>query len=83
MNKKKAKAPPAPPKKRRGVRINHPDDVRRLLAKLINETLVDDTKANTLRAVSYACQTLLKVFELELIEKRIDRIEEAINAKKI
>jgi hypothetical protein len=75
MSKEKTKTSPPTPKKRRGVRINRPDDVRRLLSKLINKTLVDETPTDTLRAVSYACQTILKVFELCLIEKKLEQIE--------
>ena len=76
---KSTKPPPGPVKKRLGIRLNRPDDVRRLLARLINETLTGDTGTDTLRAISYAAQTLLRVFEISIIERKLDQIEQGIN----
>jgi|GEM_PF-6846640 len=79
--KKKQRPPGGVPEKRPCVRINRPHDVKRLLTRCINQTLKDELTTDKLRAVSYACQGLLKVFELTVIEERLARIEEAINRK--
>jgi hypothetical protein len=64
--------------KRLGIRLNKPDDVRRLLARGINQVLGDTLSTDKLRAISYAAQTILKVFELTTLEERLARIEEAL-----
>jgi hypothetical protein len=64
--------------KRLGIRLNKPDDVRRLLARGINQVLGDELSTDKLRAISYAAQTILKVFELTTLEERLARIEEAL-----
>jgi hypothetical protein len=64
--------------KRVGIRLNKPDDVRRLLARGINQVLGDELSTDKLRAISYAAQTILKVFELISMEERLVKIEEAI-----
>ena len=82
MNKEKAEmSPEGGLKKRPKVRIDKPWDVKRLLNKEINSLLVNETTTDKLRAISYACQTILKVFELVSIEERLNRIEELLNKK--
>ena len=79
MNKeKKEKTPGEDVKKRAGVRLNRPVDVKRLLTRCINQTIAGEMDTDMLRAVSYACQTVLKVFELTTLEERLGRIEEAL-----
>ena len=79
MKKGKTKKPPGEePKKRPCVRINRPYDVKRLLTRCVNQTLKDELSTDKLRAVSYACQCILKVFELVTLEERLCRIEEAL-----
>jgi hypothetical protein len=68
--------------KRLGIRLNKPDDVRRLLARGINQVLGDELSTDKLRAISYAAQTILKVFELVSIEGRLDRIEVLLREKR-
>jgi len=67
--------------KRLGIRLNKPDDVRRLLARGINQVLGDELSTDKLRAISYAAQTILKVFELTTLEERLAQIEEALNQR--
>lgn len=74
MTTKKVKNTP-PTRKNPKVRINKPHDVKRLLTRGINDTLVDDMTTDKLRAISYACQTILKVFEIVNMEERLQRIE--------
>lgn len=80
-SKANKKIPPEAPKKRRGVRLNKPCDVKRLLNRCINDTLYGEMETDTLRAVSYACQTVLKVFEISEVEKKLMELEAMINAK--
>ena len=77
MNKRKIEEPPGEPKKRPCVRINKPYDVKRLLTRCVNQTLKDELSTYKLRAVSYSCQCILKVFELVTLEERLTRIENA------
>lgn len=75
----KSEPPPEPKKKKRpGVRLNRPEDVKRLLNKGINQVLGEEMDTDTLRAVTYACQTILKVFEIVQYEERMVRIEERL-----
>ena len=66
------------PKKRRGVRLNKPCDVKRLLNRCINETLAGKMQTDALRAVSYSCQCIIKIFEISEIEQRLMELEAKI-----
>jgi hypothetical protein len=79
MVKRKTKSPPPTSKKWVDVRLNSPDHVRRLLTKLINMTMNNAIKEDRLRAVTYSCQTILKVFELTIIEKKLEKIVQGID----
>lgn len=67
-------------KRRRGIRINRPIHIRRLLSRSISEVLNNEMQVDTLRAISYSCSIILKVFEVGEIEDRLARIEERLNA---
>lgn len=75
---KKPQTPPTSKKKRPKVRIDKPYDVKRLLNKEINALLIDETTTDKLRAITYAAQTILKVFEIVLMEERLGRIEKRL-----
>jgi hypothetical protein len=60
------------------VRIDRPLHVKRLLNKCINRTMAGEMSTDMLRAISYSCQVVLKVFEQVSIEERLDRIEELL-----
>ena len=62
MAKGKSRTSPPGAKKKRGVRLNRPDDVRRLLGRLINQTMENEIETDKLRAISYACQTIFEGF---------------------
>ena len=79
MAKRKTKSPPPASKNWVDVRITSPDHVRRLLTKLINMTMSNAIKEDRLRAVTYSCQTILKVFELTIVEKQLEKIEQGID----
>lgn len=63
---------------KRGVYLRQPQDVRRLLSRLINSTVAGATESDTLRAVSYASNILLRAMETSDLEKRLEALEEAI-----
>jgi hypothetical protein len=50
-------------------------DIRRLLNKIINLNLQGQMSNDQLRAITYATQSMAKVFELMDVEARLDRIE--------
>ena len=71
--------------KKRGVRIIRPEDVRRLLSRLINQNLRNEVDNAQLKAIAYTCQVLIKIFEMDLVEQRfldmegeIDEIRRAV-----
>lgn len=77
MKSKKSKPrPPTPQKKRRGVYIRGPQDVRRLLSRLINETLQGELEVAVLKAVTYASNILLKSLEVGELVERLQALEE-------
>ena len=59
----------------RGVRLNRPQDVRRLLSRLVNETIQGKRDNDTLRACTYACTAILKCFEVGEMEERLTKLE--------
>ena len=61
---------------KRGVRLNKPQDVRRLLSRLINEALRKEIDTDLLRAVTYACTNILKSFEAGELEERLTKVED-------
>ena len=64
----------------RGVRLNKPQDVRRLLSRLINEALAaDEPETELLRAVTYASSLILKTIEIGEMNDRLDRIERKLS----
>ncbi len=63
------------PKQRRGVRLRKPSDIRRLLNKCINQTLTEEMETDRLRAISYCCQVILKIYEIDEIESRLTLLE--------
>ena len=54
---------------------------RRFLARIINETYKGDLDPKLAGRLSYTCNVLLKSQELELIERRLDRLEAAAELK--
>lgn len=64
-----------PQGKKRGVRLNKPQDVRRLLSRLINQTMRDEISIELLKGVTYACNTILKSLEAGELSDRLTAIE--------
>ncbi len=62
----------------RGVRLNKPQDVRRLLSKLVNQTISGDMETDSLRAVVYACSMILKSLEVGELSERLKSLEERL-----
>ncbi|MFJ7680427.1 hypothetical protein ACIQXQ_20650 [Peribacillus sp. NPDC097198] len=67
----------------KNIRINKPQDIRRLLAKVINILLQEGEmtidKAKTLATLS---NTALKSMELGELAERLDKIEEQLKRRK-
>jgi hypothetical protein len=76
------KTPPQGVQKRPKITLRKLPDVRKLLARVINENLAGQMTDGQLRAVSYACQTLCKTMETIEIENRLDRLEEELSRGK-
>lgn len=68
----------ASPPKRSQINLKRLPDIRRLLNRCINENLQGTMDNDQLRAITYATQSMAKVFELMDIEARLDRMEEEI-----
>ena len=62
----------------RGVRLNKPQDVRRLLSRLVNQTISGKMETDSLRAITYACSMILKSLETGELSERIAQMEEKI-----
>ncbi len=58
------------------VRLNKPDDVRRLISRIINELRADTINENKARAMGYLCNCLLKAMETTELAERLERLEE-------
>jgi hypothetical protein len=78
MKKEKSENRQGEPKKRPKIRLERPCDVKRLLNRSINEVITKEMGADTLRSISYSCSVILKIFELERLEARLDRIEQLL-----
>jgi hypothetical protein len=64
---------------KRGVRLNKIPDVRRLLARLINQHLAGDISTDSLRAITYSCNTIIQTLEKADLESRLDALEEKVS----
>ncbi len=62
-------------KKLRGVTIQKPQDVTRLLTRLINQVIRAEKTVEELRGISYAAQVILKCFEVGNLEERLIELE--------
>lgn len=62
----------------RGVRLNKPQDVRRLLSRLINQAINGEINTDLLRAVTYAAAMILKSIETGELSERLTKIEEKL-----
>ncbi len=66
---------------KRGILLRRPEDVRRLLSRIINQTVHAEIDTDICRAVSYSCNILLRAMETTEIEQRLSALEEKINGK--
>ena len=64
--------------KHRGIRLNRAQDVRRLLSRLVNQTLQGGLETDVLRAVTYSCSMILKSLEIGELEDRLIALEERL-----
>ena len=66
---------------KRGVRLRRPEDVRRFLSRVINQTVNGEIETDICRATTYACNVLLKSMEVSDLEQRLSKLEESIIGK--
>jgi hypothetical protein len=66
----------AKPPQRTKIHLKRLPDIRRLLNRCINENLQGTMDNDKLRAITYATQSMAKVFELLDVERRLDRLEQ-------
>ncbi|ABR47180.1 hypothetical protein Amet_0962 [Alkaliphilus metalliredigens QYMF] len=65
------------------IRLQNPQQVRRLLNRKINQLLKDEIETGKARCIGYLSSILLKSIEVEELETRILKLEEvADNPKK-
>jgi hypothetical protein len=60
---------------KRGVRLNKIPDIRRLLARLINQHLAGSISTDSLRAVTYSCNTIMQTLERGDLAERLKKLE--------
>lgn len=61
--------------------LTKPSDVRRMLASIINNCLVDEMQSEKARTVGYLSQILLKAMETSDIEQRLAELEAEVLKK--
>ena len=66
---------------KQGIRLNNPQAVKRLLNRTINGLLADELGTDKSRCIGYLCSILLKAIEVEDISKRLDQLEDKIQAE--
>lgn len=82
MKSKDCKTPPRGKKHRQKFGLTKPADVRRMLASIINQVIVDEMEIHKGKGIGYLAQILLKSMEAEFeeriiaIEGRLDRLEQ-------
>ena len=65
---------------KQGIRLNNPQAVKRLLNRTINGLLADELGTDKSRCIGYLCSILLKAIETEDIAKRLDKLEQQVQA---
>lgn len=67
---------------KRGVYLRAPEDVRRLLSRIVNDTVNEKVSTDVCRAVAYSCNILLRALEATDMEKRLEALENQILGKR-
>lgn len=57
------------------IRLNKPEDVKRLLARIVNEVRDGDITESSARCQGNLLGVLLKAFELTDLQKRVEALE--------
>ena len=65
----------------RAIRLRSAFDVRRLLARLITQTLRDEIEDSKSTKVGYLCGVLLRAIEMSELELRLKKLEEAVQKR--
>lgn len=67
---------------KQNIRLNNPQQVKRLLNRAINDLLNEDIEVGRAKAIGYLSSILLKAMEVEDLEKRIAELEVLANEHK-
>ncbi|MGH7800481.1 MAG: hypothetical protein ACREOW_07605 [Thermodesulfobacteriota bacterium] len=62
----------------RRVHLTRPQDVRRLLSRIINMVLNDEIEVNRANCIGQLCNTLLKSMEMGDLENRLEEVEKQV-----
>ena len=60
------------------IRLNKPEDVRRLISRTINELKKDELSEGKAKTIGYLCNILLNAMESTELAKRIEELEERV-----
>lgn len=63
------------------IRLNNPQQVKRLLNRTINDLLSDNMNTDKARCIGYLSSILLKAIETEDLAVRLDKIEKEFDRK--
>lgn len=63
----------------RRVNLSNPSQCRKLLSRLINDTLADELPESKLKSVTYSLNTMLRILETSDLESRLEEIERMLN----
>ena len=78
MNTKKRKNTPPTAKKKRGIRLKTPSEVRKLMGRTINQVLAGELQPDIAKTVGYLSQVSLKSMEIELVQQPLAELKQDI-----
>jgi hypothetical protein len=78
MKSNDSKSPPTGKKRRQKFGLTKPADVRRMLASIINDCIVDEMEIEKGRGIGYLAQILLKAMESTDLEVRLQELEKEV-----
>lgn len=65
----------------RKINLKQPQDVRRLLSRVINMSLADEIETSRANSLSTLCNVLLRAMVESALEERVEKLERLIENK--
>lgn len=65
----------------RQTHLTRPQDVRRLLSKIVNQVINSELDVNKANCVGQLCNVLLRAMEKSDLEQRIEELERLVNSR--